>query len=275
MSRITLACPTCGHSVVIDEAAIQTGPVKVKCARCQGRFIFTKGPEVPPAGPRTSTAPPAPGRGKVSPPSPGERRWASPPQRKTPPPASSRRRLPAVIGAVAFGAVVVVAVWMSVFKVTPLVEEKLLIAALFSKVPPVQRVAVRALREYPTKHAAVALVLFINLKNLQRVPDPKKPETPEELARRQEIRARDLALAERATETLCLLTGHSFGTYFKLEPYGHSWGSLNEDKWPSVLQHIDAWALETFGDIHLPILSLGLPGFPPQPAAASGGGGAR
>jgi hypothetical protein len=110
----------------------------------------------------------------------------------------------------------------------------------------VQRAAIRALRAHPTKHAALALVAFINLKNLQQVPDPKKPESPEDRAARKERRLRDLELAERATETLCLLSGQSFGTYFKVERYGHSWGSLSEAKWPEVLLSVDRWALETF-----------------------------
>jgi hypothetical protein len=111
----------------------------------------------------------------------------------------------------------------------------------------VQEVAIRQLRGYPTRHAALALVTFINLKNLQEAPDPRKPDTPEDRARRREQRARDLALAERATETLCLLSGQDFGTHFKRERHGHSWGSIREDRWPTVLRNVDRWALETFG----------------------------
>ena len=160
------------------------------------------------------------------------------------------------------------------FKLPSIAAEKLLIVALFSRVPPVQRVAIRALRDYPTKHAAIALVAFINFKNLQEVPDPKKPDTPEDKARKREQRVRDLRLAERAAETLCLLTGQSFGTYFKLEPYGYSWGSLSEEKWPSVLFQMDAWAVQTLGPRGFPPLP-GLPGAPPQPAGTVGGGLAR
>ncbi len=164
---------------------------------------------------------------------------------------------------------------MQVFKLTTVAAEKLLIVALFSRVPPVQRVAIRALRNYPTKHAAVSLVVFINLKNLQEVPDPKKPETPEDKARRRQQRVRDLELAERATETLCLLTGQSFETYFKREPYGYSWGSLSEDKWPTVLWNIDTWALDSFGPGELPLPGAGVLGTPPKPAEAPAGGGTR
>jgi len=177
--------------------------------------------------------------------------------------------------AVACAVLVLGAGWIYVFKLSPIIAEKVLIVALFSKMPPIQRVAIKALRDYPTKHAALALVVFINVKNLQEVPDPKTPEPPEEKARRRQQRARDLELAERATETLCLLTGHSFGTYFKREPYGHSWGSLSEDRWPTVLRSIDFWALGTFGPGALSLLGPGPPGAPPQPAAPPEGGGAR
>ena len=274
MNRIAVACPTCGHSGAIQEAAAPTGPVRIRCPRCQETFIFTKearGALTEPSG----SAPPAPAPGKAPPSRPGEARSASAPDRRIVRSARGRRKLLAATGAVACGAVIVAAAWMHVFKLTPIVAEKLLIGALFSRVPPVQDVAIVALREYPTKHAAVALVLFINLKNLHEVPDPKKPEPPEERARRRQQRVRDLGLAERAAETLCLLTGHGFGTYFKLEPSGHSWGSLSEDRWPTVLRQIDAWALQTFGAGELPVLHLIVPEAPSQPAAAPATGGAR
>jgi hypothetical protein len=180
-----------------------------------------------------------------------------------------------IAGAVVCVFMLLAATWMYVFKVTPVVAEKMLVAALFSRVPPVQQVAIKALRDYPTRHAAIALVAFINLKNLQEPEDPKRPWTPEEKAKKRQQRIRDLKLAERATETLCLLTGQSFGTYFKLEQYGHSWGSLSEDKWPTVLWQMDTWALQAFGAGELPLLSLGVPGASPQPAEAPGEGQAR
>ena len=275
MQSITITCPTCGYSGAVDEGAVPAGPRRLKCPQCQGTFTFTKGTAAAPTAPRGSAKPLAGRRAGVPPPKPGGRRPASAPAAKAPPSASARRKLLVAACAVACGAVVLGAAWLYVFKLPPIVAEKLLIAALFSKVAPVQRVAIKALRDYPTKHAAVALVVFINLKNLQEMPDPKKPETPKEKARRRQQRVRDLKLAERATETLCLLTGYSFGTYFKREPYGHSWGSLSEDKWPTVLGQIDAWALQTFGGGEFPLLNLGLPGAPPQPAEAPGGGEAR
>lgn len=275
MNRITITCPACGRSGAVDEGAVPDRPMRLKCPQCQGTFTFTKGTGVPPTASGTSAAPAAPQRTKVPPPKSGGGRPTSAPTAKAPPPARARRKLVVVGCALACSAVALGAAGVYAFKLSPIVAEKLLIAALFSKVPPVQRVAIRALRDFPTKHAAIALVAFINLKNLQEMEDPKKPWTPEEKARRRERRVRDLALAERATETLCLLTGQSFGTYFKREPYGYSWGSLREDKWLTVLWQIDRWALQTFGPGELPLLNLGLPGAPPQPAETPGGGEAR
>ncbi|MBI4842083.1 MAG: zinc-ribbon domain-containing protein [candidate division NC10 bacterium] len=275
MQPITITCPACGRSGAVDEGAVPDRPIRLKCPQCQGTFTFTKGAGVAPAESGGSATPQAPRRAAVPPPKPGGGRPASAPTAKAPSPARDRRRLLVAMGALAGGAVVLVASSIYAFKLAPIAAEKLLIAALFSKVPPVQRVAIKALRDHPTKHAAIALVAFINLKNLQEVEDPKKPWTPEEKARRRERRVRDLALAERATETLCLLTGQSFGTYFKREPYGYSWGSLREDKWPTVLRQVDAWALQTFGTGELPLLTPGLPGALPQPAETAGGGTAR
>ena len=267
MNRITITCPACGRSGAVDERAVPDRPMRLKCPQCQETFTFTKGTGVSPTASGSSATPAAPRRATVPPPKPSGA--------EAPPPARARRKLLAAVGALAGGAVVLVASSIYAFKLAPIAAEKLLIGALFSKVPPVQRVAIKALREFPTKHAAIALVAFINLKNLQEMEDPKKPWTPEEKARRRERRVRDLALAERATETLCLLTGQSFGTYFKREPYGYSWGSLSEDKWPTVLRQVDAWALQTFGTGELPLFNLGLPGVLPQPAEVPGGGTAR
>lgn len=268
MGRITLTCPTCGQSGNVDEAALPAGPVRIRCPKCRETFGFTKGAEVPPSGPGGRAAPEPAGEGKTPPSMPAEARPVSTPQRKTSAPPRNRRKVLAIAGAAACGVALVVAAWMSISKTTPIVKEKLWIAALYSRIPPVQRVAIRALRGYPTRHAATSLVLFINLKNLQYVPDPKKPETPEEKARRLAVRKRDLKLAEEAAETLCLLTGQSFGTYFALERYGHSWGSLSEEKWPTVLRHIDGWALQTLGGIELPVFTLGVPAAPPRAAEA-------
>lgn len=251
MGNITIACPACGHSGVVREEAVPAGRRKLVCPQCRGTFSFSK---------ETVAGAPVSG-GSTPPPRPR-------------PPGRGRRELLAAACSVACAVVLLGVAWMYAFRVPSIAAEKLLIVALFSRVPLVQRVAIRALRYYPTKHAAIALVAFINFKNLQEVPDPKKPDTPEDKARRREQRMRDLWLAERAAETLCLLSGQSFGTYFKLEPYGHSWGSLSQQKWPSVLFQIDAWAVQTFGPRSLPAFP-GLPGAPPQPARAVGAEAAR
>ena len=272
MKRVTIACPSCGHSEDVPAGDVPAGP-EVTCPRCQAKFPVTKATVVPPSAFARPAAPPPPQRAKPSPPPPGAGRRASAPVATARPRTRNRRKVLAAVGAAALGVMVLGTTWMYVFKLTPVVTEKLLIVALYSRVPPVQRVAIKALRDYPTKHAAIALVAFINLKNLQEVPDPKKPETPDDKARRLEQRKRDLELAERATLTLCLLTGQSFGTYFKLERYGYSWGSLSEDKWPTVLWQIDTWALRTFGPRDLPLLPV-VPGAP-LPAEAPGEGLAR
>lgn len=270
MKRVTIACPSCGHSEDVPEGDVPAGP-EATCPRCQAKFPVTKATVVPPSAFARPAMPPQ--RAKSSPPPPGAGRRASAPVATARPRTRTRRKVLAAVGAAALGVMVLGATWMYVLKLTPVVTEKLLIVALYSRVPPVQRVAIKALRDYPTKHAAIALVAFINLKNLQEVPDPKKSETPDDKARRLEQRKRDLELAERATLTLCLLTGQSFGTYFKLERSGYSWGSLSEDKWPTVLWQIDTWALRIFGPSDLPLLPV-VPGAPP-PAEAPGEGLAR
>jgi hypothetical protein len=273
MQDITIACPACGHSEDVREDDVPAGSIDVDCPQCHGTFTFTRETVAPPPRPGISTVPPAP-RLKVPVPKPARGHPVSPPRTETAPhPRRHRRGWPIIVG-VLCGLMLLGGAWMHVFKLTPIVAEKLLIAALFSKVPPVQRVAIQALRDYPTRHAAIALVLFINLKNLQEMEDPKRPWTPEEKAQKRQQHLRDLKLAERATETLCLLTGQSFGTYFKLEKYGHSWGSLSEDKWPTVLWNVDTWAVQAFGRGNLPILP-GFFGAPPQPGDAPAGGQAR
>ena len=145
--------------------------------------------------------------------------------------------------------IISVCAWASYNKIYPIIAEKALIGGLYSGIGPVQMLSIRALRGYPTKNAAVSLTAFINLKAIQFVPDPRNPESYKEKQRRLQKRAKDLRLAEEALETLCLLSGESFGTYFKLEPYGHSWGSIAEDKWPFILSELDLWAVSKFTDI--------------------------
>src|SRR3990172_7085605 len=97
--------------------------------------VRTKQGARPPTTPRQARPPPPPPRGKPA------------------PPARSRRKILAIVGTAACGVVVLTAVWMFVFQTAPIVKEKLWIAALYSRIPPVQQVAIKALRNYPTKHA--------------------------------------------------------------------------------------------------------------------------
>lgn len=70
-------------------------------------------------------------------------------------------------------------------------------------------------------------------------------------------RKRDAKVAERAFLSLCVLTGHDFGTYYEKTPGGYSWGSLSDDRWSRALARLNGWALETFavdalgGDVQL------------------------
>jgi hypothetical protein len=167
----------------------------------------------------------------------------------------SRLKVAGVAALVMAVAIVLGAVADQLFHLRPIVAEKFWIAGLASGIAPVQDAAIRRLRDYPTRHAAVSLVVFINVKNLHRVPDPRQTESPEERARRLAKRAHDLKLAERATETLCLLSGRSFGTNFWIDQRRHFWGSLAEDRWPGVLEEINLWAARALGNVPIPPLS--------------------
>ena len=63
----------------------------------------------------------------------------------------------------------------------------------------------------------------------------------------QEERERDAKLAERAFLSLCVLTGHSFGTHYEETRGGFSWGSLSDSRWQLARNQLNAWAFETFG----------------------------
>ena len=167
----------------------------------------------------------------------------------------SRLKVAGVAALVIAVATVLGAVVDQLFHLRPIVAEKFWIAGLASGIAPVQEAAIRRLRDHPTRHAAVSLVLFINFKNLHRAPDPGRTETAEEKNKRLGARARDLKLAERATETLCLLTGRSFGTDFRKDSRGHFSGSLAEEQWPAVLGEINLWAARALGNVPIPPLS--------------------
>lgn len=117
-------------------------------------------------------------------------------------------------------------------------REGVWLACLVSRQEVLQRVALRELRDHPTRRTAIALVLFTDLKQL-------RPKDPDEAARAKYDRG--LELAEEAVESLCVITGEAFGTWYKEEAGGHSWGSPLGDRWPRVLGAINGWALATFG----------------------------
>lgn len=121
-----------------------------------------------------------------------------------------------VIAGLALGAVVA----DLLFHLRPIAAEKFWLAGLSFGTMPLQDEATFRLRKYPTRAAAAALVAFIHAKS----------------------RAGDLKLAARATETLCILTGRSFGTQFKEHARGHFWSRPEEGQWPEVLKQIDLWA---------------------------------
>src|SRR3972149_280617 len=108
MKRVTIACPSCGHSEDVAEGDVPAGP-EVTCPRCQATFTFTKGTVVPPSAFARPAAPPAPGVG----------RRASTPVAPARPRTTNRRKVLAAVGAVALGVMVLGATWMYVFKLTP------------------------------------------------------------------------------------------------------------------------------------------------------------
>ena len=121
-----------------------------------------------------------------------------------------------VIAGVAIGAVVA----DLLFHLRPIAAEKLWLAGLSFGTKALQEEATFRLRNYPTRHAAASLVAFIHAKSSTG----------------------ELKLAARAAETLCTLTGRSFGTPFKEPARGHIWSRPDEVDWPEVLRQIDLWA---------------------------------
>ena len=111
----------------------------------------------------------------------------------------------------------------SLLHLRPIIAERLWIAALNFGVTPLQEEAVFRLRNYPTRPAAVALVRYIGARS----------------------RSGDLKSAGRATETLCILSGRSFGTSFREHARGHFWRAPEPGEWPDLLARIDEWAGRT------------------------------
>ena len=108
----------------------------------------------------------------------------------------------------------------SLFHLRPIAAEKFWIAVLRFGVTPLREEAVFRLRNYPTRAVAAALVSDIH----------------------RSVGAGDWKAAARAAETLCVLSGRSFGTSFQERPRGHSWKAPAPGEWPEVLARIDEWA---------------------------------
>jgi hypothetical protein len=70
-------------------------------------------------------------------------------------------------------------------------------------------------------------------------------------------------VAERGMLSLCILTGHDFGTYYEPGDHGYSWGSLSDDAWFRSLDALNGWAFETFGPEYLAAAAAGLVGAQP------------
>jgi hypothetical protein len=152
---------------------------------------------------------------------------------------------PLVIGGLLLGA----------WHVSPALRERSLEIVLAFGPYPVKKYAAGALRDYPTRNAALALVAFLNLNNpgAPAPPHDTGGEALSEEARRAleaEAKARfekRREIGEEALISLCELSGQSFGTLYSRAENGYSWGSLSRTMWPSVLAEVDAWALGTFG----------------------------
>ena len=113
----------------------------------------------------------------------------------------------------------------SLFYLRPIAAEKFWIAALRLGVTPLQEEAIFRLRNHPTPGTAVALVAYV----------------------RDRSRIAELQLAARATETLCILSGRSFGTEFREQGRSHSWRAPGAQQWPEVLAQIEQWSEQSFG----------------------------
>jgi hypothetical protein len=108
----------------------------------------------------------------------------------------------------------------------PVIAECWWRAALAAPVPELQRAAIRGLRSHATREAALALADFVDARS----------------------REGDVELAVRAAETLCLLSGRSFGSWFANCSAGRDWPKHAGDRWPEVVEQINAWRASAFGE---------------------------
>jgi len=137
----------------------------------------------------------------------------------------SKWRRTGVTALVIAGVAVGVVVADLLFHLGPVAAEKFWLVGLSFGVTPLQEEATFRLRSYPTRSSAAELVAYIHAKS----------------------RAGDFKLAARATETLCILSGRSFGTAFAERTHGHFWRSPEDAQWPEVLKQIDLWSERALG----------------------------
>jgi len=155
---------------------------------------------------------------------------------------------------------------------SPAVRERSLEVGLAIGPHPVKKYAAGALRNYPTRDAALGLVTFINLNN-PAAPVIRKEtdggslsgEARRALEAEQEAEVeRRRELGEAALISLCELSGQSFGTPYEKNGSNYTWGSPSIGMWPSVISQVNGWALGAFG-----------PGLLASAASEPGGGVAR
>jgi hypothetical protein len=135
----------------------------------------------------------------------------------------AKRAIAVALAVVTMGAAVVVA--DALFFLRPVAAELGWRTALAIPVPALQRQAIRALKKHATRGAAIALVEFIDERS----------------------RAGDLELAVGAAETLCVLSGRSFGSWFADCSAGRNWAKHAGEAWPDVLERINAWRAGALG----------------------------
>ena len=112
----------------------------------------------------------------------------------------------------------------ALFYLRPVVAEKFWIGGLHFGTASLREEATFRLRNYPTRGAADELLSHI----------------------RNRVRAGDRRQAARAIETLCILSGRSFGIA-RTQGRPPSCGSPDESELPSVLEQIDQWAQRHLG----------------------------
>ena len=175
--------------------------------------------------------------------------------------------------------VVLVLVCSGIWAASPTIQQRVLIAGLASGITQFQNAAAKQLYDYPTQENALALIAFVNLQamsdarlrglkfEIRRVEALIKDDSLSiELRNENEIKLQELKsalddeeelfrreyprrnkLANSGLKSLCRLCGYSFGTAFKQEKNGFSWGEVDKRDWGRVLGEINAWAAKTFG----------------------------